>query len=343
MVAGVRAGAWVVALALSAAPRVAEAAPVLRIEWPTLPGCPSSAAVLERARVATSRSNGVDDVHAVAEVTPPAAEGEPWQLYIRTRTVRGAGERTLEAPTCDAVARAAAMIVGIASLRTRAPVTERTLDELAPAPDRVEDAGPLVTPLAPLRAPKEATNGMPPSAEKPTTRLVPSTDLGLAIGLLPRVAPTASAGLGYEVGWLRARLAFRALLPQEVLDRGRGAELGAFGVSFDGCARLPVGPVLRAKPHACAGAMFDDIRAHGIGAEGGARAFEVWRVAMMAFAGLGATWDVGRAFRLGADARVGGSVMRPTFVIDSAADGQRQLHRPALVRVESSVTFGMVF
>ncbi|MBN9164428.1 MAG: hypothetical protein BGO98_24215 [Myxococcales bacterium 68-20] len=343
MVARVRAGAWVAALALSAAPRVAEAAPVLRVEWPTLPGCPSSSAVLERARVATSRTNGVDDVYAVAEVTPPSAEGEPWQLYIRTRTVRGAGERTLEAPSCDAVARAVAMIVGIASLRTRAPATEHTLDELTPAPDHVEDAGPLVAPLAPVRPPKDAANAVTASAEKPITRLVPSAELGVAIGLLPRIAPTASVGLGYEAGWLRARLAFRALLPQEVLDRGRGAELGAFGVSFDGCGRLPVTPVLRAKPHACAGAMLDNVRAHGIGADAGVEAFEVWRVAMMAFAGVGATWDLGRAFRIGADARLGGSVLRPTFVIDSASDGQRQFHRPALVRAESTLTFGMVF
>ncbi|MDF2695888.1 MAG: hypothetical protein K0S65_4271 [Labilithrix sp.] len=339
MVARAGAAACVAALALSAAPHVAEAAPVLHIEWPTLPGCPSSSVVLERARVAISRSRGVEDVHAVVEITPPPTEGGAWQLHIRTRTVRGAGERTLEAPSCDAVARAAAVIVGIASVHTRAP-SEPALDELAPAPDRVEEPGPLAVPLSPLKPLPRRETTMAASAKEADARFVPSAGLGIAIGLLPRVAPAASVTLGYERSWLRAHLAFRALLPQDEIERGIGVELGAFGVSFDVCSRLPLPVILRAKTHVCGGAAVDDIHARGVG---GIEAFEVRRAALMAFGGVGAAWEVGHAFRIGADARAGGSVVRPMFMSDSVSDGHRLLHRPALVRAECSLTFGMVF
>ena len=99
MVARVRAAAYVASLALSAIPRVAEAAPVLHIEWPTVPGCPDSSVVLARARAAIARSKDAGDVRAVAEIAPPVADGGSWQLHIRTRTVLGAGERTLDVPS----------------------------------------------------------------------------------------------------------------------------------------------------------------------------------------------------------------------------------------------------
>lgn len=341
MVARVRAAAWVAALALSATPRVAEAAPVLRIEWPTVPGCPDSSVVLARARAAISRSKDAGDVRAVAEITPPGAEGGSWQLHIRTRTVLGAGERTLDVPSCDALARTAALLVAIASLRAEPPSTERSIDELAPAPDRIGEPATLVAPLAPLLRPKRPVDAtMAASAKEDDAHFVPSAGLGIAVGLFPRVAPAANVTLGYEAGWLRTRVAFQAVLPQEEFDRAVGAELSALGASLDVCARLPLPVILRAKTYGCAGATVEGVRASGIG---GIEALDVRRTAMMAFAGLGAEWEVGRAFRIGADARVGGSIARPAFLIESASDGQRLLHRPAAVRGEGSLTFGMVF
>jgi hypothetical protein len=342
MLARVPAATWVAALALSAAPRVAEAAPVLRIEWPTVPGCPDSSVVLSRARQAIAGSKDVDDVRAVAEIMPPAEEGGSWQLHIRTRTVRGAGERTVDVPTCDAVARTAALLLAIASIRTRVtPSTERPIDELAPAPDRVEEPGTPTTPLAPLPFPMTPPDvARAASANAGDVHFVTSAGLGIAVGLLPTIAPAANARLGYEADWLSARVELRALLPQEAIDGEVGAELDVLGAGLDVCANLPVPAVLHAKTHACGGVAIDNVRARGIG---GIAAFDVRRNAMMAFGGVGASWDIGRAFRIGADARVGGSFERPMFMIDSVPDGRRLLHSSALVRMESSLTFGTVF
>ncbi len=82
------------ALALLFIPRVAHAAPVVHIEWPVVAGCPSAAFVQERARAELARAREADDVRAVAENhAGRAAPGQPWRLHLRTRTIRGAGER----------------------------------------------------------------------------------------------------------------------------------------------------------------------------------------------------------------------------------------------------------
>ncbi len=324
-------------LAFFGVPRAAGAAPVLRIEWPTVPGCPGSSVVLARARAAIAQSKEVEDVRAVAEITPPAVEGGPWVLHIRTRTARAAGERTLEVPSCDAVARTAALLVALAALRARQPAEEHAMEELIPTPDRIDESS---APAAPLPLPKRARESSPPASPKtPESRLAAAGGLGITVGLLPRAAPVASAMFGYERPALRARVGVRVLLPQDAVDRSVGAELTTLGASFDVCARLPLPLPFRGRPHGCAGAMADDVHARGIG---GIQAFDVRRTAVMAFGGAGAEWTLGRAFRLGADVRVGHSLLRPGFVID-ADEGRRLLHRPAAVRSEAALTFGTVF
>ncbi|MBN9164311.1 MAG: hypothetical protein BGO98_24465 [Myxococcales bacterium 68-20] len=331
------------ALAFLAAARVAEAAPVIRIEWPTVPGCPAASVVEQRARAAIAQAKEVDDVLAIAEVTPPTVDRGPWQLHIRTRTARGAGERTLEAASCDAVARAAGLLVALAALRTRAPSTDEALDEIHPRPERTEEPEVHLAPFAPLALPSVPPPREPSEAPRVKTNdtfFAPSAGIGFAAGLLPRIGVGANAALGYEASWLRTSIGFRAFLPQETIRSGLGAELSALGASLDVCARLPLPALLRAKPRACAGATVDDIHASG---RGGTRTFDARRTAIMAFAGLGAEWEIGRSFRIGADVRVGGSLVRPRFVVNSASAGERELHRPAAVRAETTLTFGLVF
>jgi hypothetical protein len=337
MQARVRAAACVASLVVFGMPRAAEAAPVLRIEWPTVPGCPDASVVLARARAALGQSKDVEDVGAVAEITPPAKQGGPWLLHIRTRTVRAAGERTLEVPSCDAVARTAALLVALAALRSRAPAEEHAIEELVPAPDRVDESSAPAPPMPLRKRAREEPTALSPAA--PDGRFAPSVELGVAIGLLPRPAPMTSAMLAYERSSFRIRLGVRALLPQQTIDRGVGAELTALGASLDACGRLPLPLPFRGCPHACAGATADDIRASGIG---GVEAFDVRRSTVMAFGGAGAEWHLGRTFRLGADARVGASLVRPGFVID-AGEAHRLLHRPDTVRAEAALTFGFVF
>lgn len=326
-------------LVFLAEPRVAQAAPVLRIEWPTVPGCPAPPVVTQHARTAIARAKDVDDVLAIAEITPPTSDGGAWQLHMRTRTLRGAGERTLEGESCDALARAAGLLVALASLRTRPVATDQPLLELAPESDRVHEPDALVAPLSLPARPEHETDETERARTTPA-RFVSSVGIGFSAGLLPNVGVGPSVSLGYEASWLRARVGVRAALPQEETRWGLGAELSAFGASADICRRVPLGGLLPIKTHACAGVMVDDIRARGLG---GTQTFVADRLAMLAFAGLTADWDIGRGYRVGADLRAGGSLMRPRFLVDTASAGERELHRPAALRAEGTVTFGLVF
>jgi hypothetical protein len=348
MVGRLRVAASATAFVLCAPPRVAEAAPILRVEWPTLPGCPSSAAVLEGARAGIGRARRVDDVLAIADVTPPEAEGSPWRLRIRVRTVHGAGERMLEAASCGALARAAGLLMSIAALRTQPPQTDHPIEELAPAPDRVEEPGPLVAPLALATLPRMWSS----HSNANSGSFAANAGIGIDVGLLPSVAVGPSVVLGYESGrendgetavW-SVHGGFFSGFPQDKVRRAALGELGgtfsSLGASLDLCRRLPFPRAALARTRACAGATIDSVHATGLG---GTSTFEARRVAAMAFAGVGADWDLGRSLRVGVDGRVGASLMRPTFVVDSVAEGERVVHRTAPVRGQATVTFGVVF
>lgn len=342
MVRRIRAASALAVLSLcttTAAAREAHAAPTLRIEWPTVPGCPTTAVVTQHARTALAQAKEADDVLAIAEIAPPRARGEAWRLRIRTRTARGAGERTLDGASCDAIARAAGLLVALASLRTRAPATEQPLDEIVPAPDRVGEAaasaGPVHAPPAP-----PAERGAPPAKEAAEARFVPKAGVTLALGLLPRVGAGPSASLAYEAGWLRASVGLRALAPQAEIRAGLGAEFSSLGASGDVCARLPLGAAGGARAYACAGAVVDDLRASG---RGGAQTFDVHRATALLFAGLTAEWELGGSYRLGLAARAGGAPVRPRFLVDAHGSGERELHRPAALQAETTLSFGVVF
>ncbi len=356
MVRRLRVAASAAVLVLCASPRAAEAAPILRVEWPTVPGCPSSAAVLDGARAGIGRATRVDDVLAIADVTPPETLGSPWRLQIRVRTVHGAGERMLEAASCDALARAAGLLMAIAALRTQPPETDRPIEELVPAPDRVEEPGPLVAPpplatFPPLVAPP-ALATFPRVWSKHTNansgRFTANAGIGIDVGLLPNVAVGPSVVLGYESGrenavWSVHGGFFGAIPQDEVRDTAFGGLGGTFtslGAGLDLCRRLPFPRVAFARTRACAGATVDSVHATGLG---GTSTFEANRVAVMAFAGVGGEWDLGRSFRVGVDGRVGASLMRPTFIVDSVVEGEHVVHRTAPVRGQATVTFGVVF
>lgn len=333
-------GAASAVLAFFATVPVAQAAPVLRIEWPTVPGCPEASAVTQHALRAIAGAKEADDVMAVAQIVPPDVDGGAWQLHIRTRTVRGAGERSLEAASCDAIARAAGMLVALASLRTRPMSTEQTLDEIAPQPDRVDEGHVPALPLNIAEPRPERQRSTPEPVATSDTRFVPSAGIGVSAGLLPRIGVGPNVALGYEASWLRARVGVRGMFPQAETRWGLGAELSAVGASADVCGRLPVRAFLRAKTHACAGAIVDDIRARGIG---GGQTFVADRTTMLLFAGLTAEWEIDRIYRIGVDVRAGGSIMRPRFVVEAASVGERELHRPSALRAEGSLTFGLAF
>lgn len=333
-------GAASAVLTFFAMVRVAQAAPVLRIEWPAVPGCPQASAVTQHALRAIARAKEADDVLAVARIVPPDVEGGAWQLHIRTRTVRGAGERSLEAASCDAIARAAGMLVALASLRTRPLSTEQPLDEIAPQPDRVAEGPVPALPLNISEPRPERPRSTPGTVATSDTHFVPSAGIGVSAGLLPRIGIGPNVTLGYEASWLRSRVGVRGVLPQAETRWGLGAELSALGASADVCGRLPVRALLRAKIHACAGAIVDAIRARGVGA---GQTFVADRTTMLLFAGMTAEWEIGSIYRIGADLRAGGSIMRPRFIVDSASAGERELHRPSALRAEGSLTFGLAF
>ncbi|MDF2692680.1 MAG: hypothetical protein K0S65_1063 [Labilithrix sp.] len=321
-------------LAAQAAQAEAPARDLVRIDWPSVPGCPTKATVSALTQRAVAGAKELDRVLARVEITP-AANGEPWRVHIRTRTVRGSGERTLEARTCDELARATALLVALAALRTEERRLDVPLEELAPEADHTERPPLFVE--RPIRLPAQVTTTEAAREHAPAeTAFLAGVGLFVDGGALPGLAVGPSLRLEWVVAAWRARLGFVAALEQEHVDRGLGAKFGLFGASLDLCRAADLRWV---RSHVCVGGELDQLSASGVGDE----RFEAQRTSGFVFGGLGAEWAPTKNLRLGIDLRMGPSVRRPTFLVQRASGERRELHEQSSVRGQAIAAFAILF
>lgn len=326
-----------VALAVTSFTMSARAAPArVRVDWPSVPGCPGAKSVVARVEREMARAAAVDPVLAWAEIEPPAAPGDPWRVWIRTRTIGGAGERTLEADTCAELARASALLVALAAIRTTAPARSDEIAEVVPSPAWTPEPG-GATSSAPIGLPPRPQPSGP--SEEPSSRFIVSVGTWTAAGLLPSLAWGPTAAGSYELGPWSARLSLRAAVLRQELLGSLGATFDAIGVGGDLCRAFPLARAATFTSRVCAGVDLDAIRARG---EGGATTNAV-RAEAVPFLGLGTAWWPARPIQLGLDVRAGPSLLQPSFAVVSAAEGLRRLHRPSAMRVEGVLTCGFAF
>ena len=325
--AGCSVGVLVFATEARAAPKE-----LLTIEWPSVAGCPSQKTVSTLAARAIADATEADRVLARADVTAPSLVGEPWRVRIRTRTIRGAGERVLEARTCDELGRATALLVALAALRTEEQPLDNETGEIVPEANRFE-APPLF-----IEAPQRGSWAEPsPRAEsslEPT--FLASGGLFVDGGALPGLAVGPSFRLEWGLGSWRLRIGFSVALEQEQASRGLGATFNLFGASVDLCRSVPLRPI---RPHVCVGGELDQVSATGIGDQ----RFESRRTTGLVFGGLGAEWSIAEHLRVGLDLRAGPSLRRPSYTVEHASGQRRELHEQSAVRGQVLGTFGVAF
>lgn len=309
--------------------------PKNRIDWPSVPGCPDAKVAVAQAQRSIPPGAALDSVLARVEVEPPSASGESWRVHIRTRTPRGAGERTLEGESCAEVTRAAALLITLAAVRTNEPERTGELAEVMPPSDRTPE--PDVLPLAkPLDLPPRAE---PKAARsKADSRLGASVGMWVGAGLLPSLAWGPTLRGSYELRAWRVRVEAHAAVPQQKSIGSLGGTFDALGASLDLCRTIALALTASLTTRACAGLDVDAIRARGIGRE----ADVAIRPAALPFVGVDFSWRPTRDTHVGLDLRGGPSVVRPLFAVETAG-GVSTLHEPSPLRVEGALTAGFDF
>ncbi|MBX3208451.1 MAG: hypothetical protein KF764_25625 [Labilithrix sp.] len=326
-----------VVLAISSFSMRARAAPAkVRVDWPTVPGCPDAKSVVAGVQREMARAAAVDTVLARAQIEPPAAPGDPWRVWIRTRTIRGAGERTLEADSCAELARASALLVALAAVRATPPAGSEELDELMPSPDWTPEPTSLAL-SRPVELPRRTRRPAP--HEERRSRFIVGGGTWTGAGLLPSLAWGPTVAGSYETGPWTARLSVRAALPQDKAVGRLGATFDALGVGADLCGAGALVHVKSFTTRACGGVEVDAIRARGKGSV----TADAVRAEAVPFFGLGASWSAARHVQLGLDVRAGPTLLQPSFAVVSAAEGVQRLHQPPAARVEGLLACGFVF
>ncbi|OJY18360.1 MAG: hypothetical protein BGO98_31945 [Myxococcales bacterium 68-20] len=330
-----------VVLAVSSFTTSTRAAPAttpatVRVDWPTVPGCPDAKSVVARVHREMERAAAVETVLARTEIQPPAARGDPWRVWIRTRTIRGAGERMLEADTCAELARASALLVALAAMRAAPPARSDEIAELMPSSDRTPEPESLAL-SRPLEPPRQAQ--WPAPREERRSRFIVSGGTWTGAGVLPSLAWGPTVAGSYETGPWSARLSVRAAVPQAQVLGTLGATFDALGVAADLCRAGALVHVATFTTRVCGGVELDAIRARGKGS----KTADAVRAEAVPFFGLGASWSPARNVQLGLDVRAGPTLLQPSFAVVSAAEGQRSLHQPSAARVEGQLACGFVF
>ncbi len=305
------------------------------LDWIAPPDCPDLNAV---------RSS----VEARLSPDPPAGspfwagavarfEGERrWSLRLETRQAEGSWERVLVGPSCDAVARAAAVILALAidpnarSSPAEPSVASFDLPPPATGSGRAGGAAAMPTPPEPARTPTAPAAAAPDggvSIRAPrraeTVRTLVHAFGGLDAGTLPGPTVAAGAGVGLLAGRVRASLAAVYAFPASgtVPDEAeRGGDLDLVAGSLGVCLRAVELRAFAVGP--CARGEVGVVRGRGTGVENPRSASAPW---YSVGAGAEATYEVGAAVALVARASAIAPLTRPRFFLERLGT----VHEPA--------------
>lgn len=215
---------YLTALAV-AAPAEAQTPERLTLRWEAPAGCPPADAV--RAEVARLLGGAVppDGVPVAAEARAQR-DGDRYVLELRTEVDGAGGERTLDAPECEELVSAAALILALM-------IDPEVLSRVEAAPITTPPGRQLDEPRA------RAVPSAEPARDPITTRV--GAAFVLDLGTLPALAPGLRIEVGLGTELLEGRLRATLVLPQGAVNDmelpGASAELTALVGGLLGCVR----------------------------------------------------------------------------------------------------------
>jgi hypothetical protein len=305
----------------AASASVASAEDGLRLTWTAPSGCPSAETVRAAAlRGVDVRAAKGDVLEADAHVAHGSStSSDTWKVQLHTRRGTSRGEREIEASTCDGLAEATAVVLGLALV----------------APDN--DA------IGPDPVPPPAPDRDTPAKEQRRTEghgAAHALAFGASVagdrGMLPAAAIGGALTLAWTPGRLRIEAEARRWGSQNgsVAEYGSGARFSVTSLGGRACwAALKTG---RFELSPCTGADAHLVSAPGFGADTNYSRSAAWTA--LGGGGLGrislTSW---LAVRARAEAVI--PLSRPTFIVEN----EGSVHRPSIVGAAGSVGLEALF
>lgn len=232
-----RVAPWLPVVALvGTVARGADAAEPVSLAWNAPAGCPTGDAMLAQVN---GILGGPTEHRASARADVTQVGPQHWSVHLATDVDGAQGERTLEADTCESLAKATALILAwtVDPIKARAAALAAS-PAPAPPPAREQPAAP------------------PPSSPIELAALVGVSGMG-DIGTLPSVGGGVELTLGALVGPLRLELSGAYWGPQDIVKTAPngdavGAQIQILDGALRGCFRWRLHPRFELDP--CAGA-----------------------------------------------------------------------------------------
>jgi hypothetical protein len=316
---------------------LAEAQPRLPVDvlWSAPPPCPPQSDVEEEVvRTIAGRPVGKERLRARVDVW--LSEGGGWKADIELSSSGQITKRQVQGDSCTIVARAVAVVVGVAAIEDAPPSLGAAASD-SPGSEGLADAAPpaastpstspipaVFAPQVPVEIPTSAST--PPPPPPPVTR--PSRPVGLLVGAsaifdvgsLPALSPGVEVFAGWAPTWWSLETVGTILAAESAplvpgpANRHEGASLWRAELGGRACGSwrarlLEVGP--------CIGANASWIRASGFGAEMNSSPTTLTGEAVV---GARLSLHVTRWAALHMGANLVLPFDRPTFLIDNEGD-----------------------
>jgi hypothetical protein len=257
-------------------------------------------------------------------------DGERWTLELTTEVGERVQERSLHADSCDALAKATAIVIAVAidpigaAHEVRSAVRARGTAEVVPpvepqpAPPAIDDAA-VTQRATPVRAgPRERS--------RPRVRIHLGIGGGVVVGAVPSVSGGPVAAFGLTAGRLRAELRGAWWAPRVGSSEGRSARVQVGTIGAVACGEP--GPA-RVRFPICAGIETGAMRARGVNVTNARTQHLAWLAAVV---GAGVRGWVRPRIGLRADVEVGIPLVVDRVVVGSpTAPEPRIVHQTAPV------------
>lgn len=311
--------------------RAADTAPIT-LRWTAPAGCPAQEEIRQEIdRLLGGPRDPASPRHLRAEAVVMHTRDGGFRVHITTDMAGSIGEQEFDAPSCAALAEAAALIVAF----TFDPeaVTKRSAEPVAAAPplppsptaatpavppvplptssSRAPLSPPPVRPLVPLPVPPPRADASRSLSRAPTFVLSAAT--AISAGALPSIGIGIGGGAGLLLGRLRADVS-AAYWPNRrsaVTTRPTaGGDVSLFAVDARACYVALLAPIEIAP---CAGLSIGRMVADGFGVKSPGTGAALWIAPLVE---ASTALPIGRRFALRIDLGALAPVRRPTFVLE---------------------------
>lgn len=225
-----------------------DAAQAWALQWSAPAACPRRDALLAAIRTYLPNLDdpplevGRADLRIDASVLAPAAPGEAWTVRLRTSGREGESQREFEAPDCEALADAVALIAAVALDPVLVARQTREALAAANAPEadvpRPDDQDLAQAPESPEPAPTLVLGPLEPLDDAPRRRVGFAASLRGGAGMGPTANAFGHVAGGFALLGARFRWQLDAgiALPRSlVLDDGRRGRVIGWWIGSDAC------------------------------------------------------------------------------------------------------------